>query len=150
MKAACTFVLASLLVLPACTGVEPAMIGVGVTAVQQGVTYVSGVDSYSYQPARYENVVIAAERAGSSLGLSVYARREISPTQLEIRYAFDGDDRLTVTIEHQTDLVTLVQINVKKSSRRGMATLYMRGLTYELREADGYNDEWQENLDLIG
>ena len=27
------------------------MIGVGVNAVQQGVTYVSGVDSYSFQPA---------------------------------------------------------------------------------------------------
>lgn len=126
------------------------MIGVGVTAVQQGVTYVSGVDSYSFQPAPFENVVIAAERAGTALDLRVYSRREISETQLELRFSFDDDDRLTVRIEMQTDVVTLVQLNVKKSSRRGMATLYMRGLTHELREADGYSDDWQEDMDLIG
>ena len=133
-----------------CTGIDPAMIGVGVNAVQQGVTYVSGVDSYSFQPARYEDSLSAALRAGESIGLDMYSVREVSEGHTEIRFLYDEDDRLTVQVEHQTNEVTLIQVNIKKKSRRGMGTLYMRALTDELRKAEAYVGEWQDNTDLIG
>lgn len=139
-----------ILFVSGCTGLEPGAIGVGMTAVQQGVTYVSGVDSYSFQPARFESVVAAAEAAGEELDLEVYARREISPGRIEIRFRFDEDDRLTVEIEKQTDVVTLVRTNVKKKTRQGIASLFMRALTHELREADGYEGDWQDQPDLMG
>ena len=133
-----------------CTGIEPAMIGVGVNAVQQGVTYVSGVDSYSFQPARYQDTLAAAMRAGESIGLDMYNVREIDKGHTQLRFLYDEDDRLTVDIEHQTNEVTLVQVNIKKKSRRGMGTLYMRALTYELRSAEAYIGQWQNDTDLIG
>ncbi len=133
-----------------CTGLEPAMIGAGVNAVQQGVTYVSGVDSYSFQPARYGDTLEAALKGGEAIGLQVYSQREINPLHTEIRFLFDEDDRLVVDIEHQTDEVTLVQVNIKKKSRRGMGSLYLRALTYELRTAEAYVGQWQSDTDLIG
>lgn len=136
--------------LTGCTGLEPGVIGVGMTAVQQGVTYVSGVDSYSFQPAYYDDVLVAADRAGEALGLEVYSKREISPTQTEIRFRFDKDDRLTVRIAHQTDTITLVQTNVKRKSRQGIATLFMRALTHGLRDGGGYVGDWMVEADLIG
>lgn len=126
------------------------MLGVGVNAFQQGVTYVSGVDSYSFQPARYDDTLAAALRAGDSIGLDLYSVREIDPKHSEIRFHFDEDDRLTVEVEHQTDEVTLVEVNLKRKSRRGMGTLYMRALAYELRKAEAYVGQWQDNADLIG
>jgi len=133
-----------------CTGLEPAMIGAGVNAVQQGVTYVSGVDSYSFQPAHYEDTLIAALRAGDAIGLEKYSQREIDETHTQIRFLFDRDDRIVVDIEQQTSEVTLVQVNIKKKSRRGMGALYMRALTHELREAEAYVGQWQDDADLIG
>lgn len=136
--------------LAGCTGLEPGVIGVGMTAVQQGVTYVSGVDSYSFQPAYYDDVLVAADRAGVELDFELYSKREISPTRTEIRFRFDDDDRLTVQIEHQTDTITLVRTNVKRKSRQGIATLFMRALTHELREGGGYVGDWMTEADLIG
>lgn len=139
-----------LALMTGCTGLEPGMIGVGMTAVQQGVTYVSGVDSYSFQPASFGDTLAAATQAGESLGLELYNNRAINETHTELRFRFDKDDRLVVEIEHQTDRVTLVQLNVKKKSRRGMGALYMRAITHELRKAGAYFGDWKDNMDLIG
>lgn len=136
--------------LTGCTGLEPGVIGVGMTAVQQGVTYVSGVDSYSFQPAYFDDVLLAADRAGEELDFELYSKREVSPKQTEIRFRFDNDDRLTVQISHQTDTITLVQTNVKRKSRQGVASLFMRALTHELRESGGYVGDWMSEADLIG
>lgn len=133
-----------------CTGLEPGVIGVGMTAVQQGVTYVSGVDSYSFQPAYFDDVLLAADRAGEELDLEAYSKRVVSPTLTEIRFRFDDDDRLTVQVSHQTDTITLVQTNVKRKSRQGVASLFMRALTRELRENGGYVGDWMTEADLIG
>ena len=43
-------------------------------------------------------------------------------------------------VEKQTSEVTLVQVNIKKKSRRGMGALYMRALTHELREAEASSE----------
>ncbi len=150
MNARCVVTVASLISLTGCTGLEPAMIGAGMNAVQQGVTFVSGVDSYSFQPARYKDTLAAALKAGDTIGLAVYSTREIDETHTQIRFLFDEDDRIIVDVKHETDQVTLVQVNIKKKSKRGMGTLYMRALTYELREAKAYIGQWQDDADLIG
>jgi len=150
MKASFIASVSMVALMTGCTGLEPAMIGAGVNAVQQGVTYVSGVDSYSFQPAHYEDTLIAALRAGDAIGLEKYSQREIDETHTQIRFLFDRDDRIVVDIEQQTSEVTLVQVNIKKKSRRGMGALYMRALTHELREAEAYVGQWQDDADLIG
>ena len=150
MKASFFASISLVALLTGCTGIEPAVIGAGVNAVQQGVTYVSGVDSYSFQPAHFEDTLAAALRAGDAIGLEKYSQRDINETHVQIRFLFDVDDRLVVDVEKQTSEVTLVQVNIKKKSRRGMGALYMRALTHELREAEAYVGQWQDDADLIG
>jgi hypothetical protein len=140
MKAFVLIIL-STVVLSGCTGLEPAAIGAGVNAVQTGVSYVSGRNAYSYQPALYEDVYLAALRAGDRLALELYTDRVVSLTGHEIKYNFGerGTNRIVVTITSSTDAVTKVVVNTKKNSTRGMSTLYLQMLTDELVNMGAYD-----------
>lgn len=140
MKAFVPVVL-SACVLTGCTGIEPAAIGAGFTAVQTGVTYISGSNSYSYQPAVFADVYVAAIRAGDRLALELYTDRVISKAGHEIRYNFgeNKEHRIVVTVTPSTDAVTRVVVNSKKTSTRGMSTLYLEVLTDELVSMGAYS-----------
>lgn len=124
-----------------CTGLEPAAIGAGVNAIQTGVTYVSGRNLYSYQPAVYADVHLAALRAGDRLALELYSDRKVSKTGYEVKYRFGetGANRIVVTITESTDAVTRVVVNTKKTSTRGMATLFLQIMTDELETLGAYD-----------
>jgi len=140
MKASVPLVF-SFLVLTGCTGLEPAAIGAGFNAVQTGVTYVSGENAHSYQPAVYADVYLAALRAGDRLALELYTDRAVSRAGHQIKYNFGelGTDRIVVTITRSTDAVTKVVVNTKKKSTRGMSTLYLQMLTDELANMGAYD-----------
>ena len=131
----------SVFVLTGCTGLEPAAIGAGFNAVQTGVTYVSGQNAHSYQPAVYEDVYIAAIRAGDRLALELYSDRPVSKSGNQIKFMFGefGTHRIVVTITRSTDAVTEVVVNTKKSSTRGMSTLYLQMLADELATMGAYD-----------
>lgn len=134
--------------LAGCTGIEPAAIGAGFTAVQTGAVYVFGVDAYTYQPALYQDVFLAAIYAGDRLALDLYSERKISETRHELRYNF-GDynqDRLVVTITRATDAVTKVELNVKEQADSGMSTLYMRMMAAHLVENNAYDSMLDEEM----
>ncbi len=146
-----TAILAPLL-LAGCTGIEPAALGFGYNAVQTGVTYISGVDSYSYQPAIYEDVLSACKDAGSNMDLDAYAEREISETKYQIKYTFGPRevDRMVVTVTYATAVVTKVEVNVKEKENSGMSTLYMRVLTQQLLDREAYEPEFEEAVLQFG
>jgi len=140
MKAIVSLVV-SFFYLAGCTGLEPAAIGAGFNAVQAGVTYVSGANAHSYQPAVYEDVYIAALRAGDRLALELYSDRPVSKSGNQIKFMFGefGTHRIVVTITRSTDAVTKVVVNTKKKSTRGMSTLYLQMLTDELVSMGAYD-----------
>lgn len=134
--------------LSGCTGLEPAALGAGFTAVKTGAVYVLGVDAYSYQPAVYQDVFIAAINAGDRLAMDLYSERKISETRHELRYKF-GDlaqDRMVVTVTRTTDSVTKVEINVKESADSGMSTLYMRMMAAHLTANNAYDSMLDDDM----
>lgn len=133
---------ASILALPACTGLEPALIGAAVTGAQTGVTLLEGGEMRSFELARFEDVVAAAERAADSLGLERVGENR-AEDRVWFNYRYDDDRRLRVEILRRTDRVTSIQASVRKKKHRGMAALYLRDLFHELREADAYLEDWR-------
>jgi len=131
----------ALLTLPACTGLEPAMIGAAVSGAQTGVTLLAGGEMRSFELARFDDVVAGVERAAASLALE--ERKAIRDEQrVWFDYRYNGRS-MTVEILHRTKRVTSVFVSVRKKNHRGMAALLLRDLYHELREAGAYLEDWR-------
>ncbi|MEM9167742.1 MAG: hypothetical protein AAGB48_12065 [Planctomycetota bacterium] len=139
-------VIAISLIAPAslvgCTGVEPALIGVGVTAAEAGVAIVDGTDVHAFELARYGDVVAALERAVNTLELERYSRRFIDHQHFVDRYRLGNNRSLVVEIRSVTGSVTMVRTEIKSTLHRGMAALLVRQTYHELSEAGAYLEEW--------
>jgi len=126
---------------PGCTGLEPAILGAGVSAAQTGVTLIQGKELWSVELARYEDVVLATETAAQRLGLeAVSEKRSDRRTWLYLGYKKSG--RLQVTIRRQTERATSITIGVRGRDRRALAGLLMRAVFHELKAADAYLEDW--------
>jgi len=127
--------------IPACTGIEPAVIGAGATAAETGVTLLDTGSLKTFELARFEDLVAAAERAGASLGLSLL--NEVRKDGYVWRYYRYGDrDKLVVTIRRQTPSVTTVRLKVGAKADQAMAALYLRVIYDDLRDSGAYLEEW--------
>lgn len=129
------------LALPACTGLEPAAIGVGVSAAQTGVTLLSGRTVRSYELARFEDVIAAAKRSAESLDVELRRERSTDRRVL-LEYRYGQSLGLSVDVRRQTETVTSILIRMGSKSQRGMAGLYLRDLFHELRDAGAYLEDW--------
>lgn len=128
--------------LPACTGLEPALIGAAATGAQTGVTLLAGGELRTFELARFEDVVAAAERSRASLGLDL-AKEVRSDDRVWFDFRYDDDRSLKVEILRRTDRVTSIEASVRKKKHRGMAALFLRDLYHELRDADAYLEDWR-------
>lgn len=133
--------LALFALLPACTGLEPAAIGVGVSAAQTGVTMLSGRTVRSYELARFEDVIAAAKRSAQSLDMEL-RRERTTDRRVLLDYRYSQSLGISVDVRRQTDTVTSILIRMRSKSQRGMAGLYLRDLFHELRDAGAYVEEW--------
>lgn len=138
------FILALLPLLSGCTGLEPAAIGMGASAAQTGVTLLSGRTVRSYELARFDDVVAAAKRTGDSLGME-FRRERPSERRTLLQYRYGQSQGIDVDIRRQTDTVTSILIRMRSRSQRGMATLYLRDLFHEIRDAGAYLEEWRSS-----
>lgn len=84
--------LAGALGMVSCTGLEPAAISAGASAAQTGVTFITRGKARTFELAKFEDVVIAVQRAGEKLAFR--AGEEHTPREA-------GDEPLTA--EEQRD-----------------------------------------------
>jgi hypothetical protein len=128
--------------LAGCTGVEPAAVGVGLTAAQAGVAFIDGEDRRSFELARYSDVAAAAERAERALGLSVRYRRQAGQDWQITGYDLRGREVMFVEMRAETERVTMVRTEARSPQERGIAALFTQQLQVELDRAEAYLEDW--------
>jgi hypothetical protein len=121
-----------LLTLPACTGVEPAILGAAVSGASTGATILTKGRMNAFEYARFEEVAAASETAANDLGLRELNRRDDQPDRRWYYYRYSDWQKLEVEITRQTPTVTKVETTVRSEEHRGMATLFLRHLYVEL------------------
>jgi hypothetical protein len=120
-----------------CTGLEPAVLGAAVSGAQSGVTLLADHELWSYELASFEDVSAAVDTTALRLELErANERRE------EDRYwVFFRDDRgrkVVIQVRPRTASVTSIEIDVQSPADRGMASLFLRQVFFELREMGAY------------
>ncbi len=113
---------------------SPAVSGAPVVA-----DFLGGDVSESYWAARRPNVVAAAGRAGSALGLDL-TRDAHSDERVLLVYADRTEkDVVRLRIESRTDILTYIRINADA----GLARLMSRQILEELKSADAFVVTWE-------
>lgn len=128
--------------LTSCTGIEPALLSAGFSVAQTGVSILDGQDTRSFELARFEDVLIAADRAAAVLRLNQHARRQLSPGHVLTTYQNRRGARWFVEIRAETDTVTQVRTEIRSSASRGLSALFLRQMYEELNRADAYLEHW--------
>ena len=150
-KALLCALLSPLLVFPACTGLEPAVIGAAVSGVQTGVTLFSGSRVWSYEYAHFDDVVDTTKSVTDHLELPRTNENDESEDRYWSAHRY-GDSRRLIEIEirRETDVVTSIRIDVGHRSQRGMAALILRQIFAELRASGAYPEHEAELRTLDG
>ncbi|MEM8758257.1 MAG: hypothetical protein AAGF47_10810 [Planctomycetota bacterium] len=130
-----------------CTGVEPAVLGFGVQAAEQGVAFIDGIDVHAFELARYDDVVAAVDRSAGVLGLEEYSRRHVRESHVIIRYRLQARGRVIVEVRAETPTISRIRCEVNTGLRRGISSLFFRQLIHELLEADAFIEEWAGSSD---
>ncbi|MDX2132939.1 MAG: hypothetical protein SFY69_12885 [Planctomycetota bacterium] len=120
--------------LPACTGLEPAMVGVGVTAVETGATVLGRGKVGTYEIASVDDVEAAARTAASNMALTFIRERE-SDIGTVLTFRDDRRHTITVSIERQSRTVMFVRADVGLFGPTGLAALFIRQAQKELEAA---------------
>jgi len=143
--------LSPLLILPGCTGLEPAVIGAAVSGVQTGVTLFSGSRLWSYEYAHFDDVVDATMTITDRLELPRTNENDESDDRYWSAHRYGQSRRLIeIEIRRETDVVTSIRIDVGHKSQRGMAALMLRQIFAELRARGAYPEHEVELRTLDG
>jgi hypothetical protein len=129
-------------VLAGCTGLEPALLTAGFSVAQTGVSILDGQDTRSFEFARFDDVLTAADRAAAVLKLHQHSRRQIGPQRILTTYQNRRGARWFVEIRAETDTVTQVRTEIRSSAGRGLSALFLRQMYEELNRADAYLEHW--------
>ncbi|MEO1584048.1 MAG: hypothetical protein AAFR96_05675 [Planctomycetota bacterium] len=135
------------LVLPGCTGVEPAAIGVGLSTAEAGIAFFDGVDVRSFELVRYEDAVAAADRAAEVLSIELdYVRRPGESWEIR-NYQLRGRAVLFLEIREESASVTKIRTEARTNLQRGMAALLQKQIFVELQRADAFLEDWAGTTD---
>lgn len=128
------------LVLGGC-GVETALIGVGASAAQAGVTMIDKGELRSFEMARYDDVVRACYRAGTDLALDL-KNDDRNDKVTSMFFRDETGDKITVRIERRTERVTFIKVDVGSFGKIGLGSLFMHQVWSELADSDAYLEDW--------
>lgn len=125
--------------------ISPCLLGpsatVGTSAGQAGVSRYEAGKVRSFEVARYQDVVEATRRAGNAL--SFHLEKEVSDEDQTIfEYADGKDKKITVCIEHRTDSLTYIQVDVGFFGSKGLALVMINQIIHEIARAGHYLQEW--------
>lgn len=133
---------AACLATAGCTGVEPAVLGLGWQAAESGYAFFDGVDIYAFELARYDDVILAVDRAARVLSLEEYSRRTVRDQHTVTRFRLKARGRVIVEVRAETDTITRVRCEVGGNLRRGISAIFFRQLIHELESAGAYIETW--------
>jgi len=139
--AAATLAAAALAAAPACTGLEPALIGPAVTGASQGAALFSDHEIVVFEHARFDDVVAAAELALSELGTTEINRRDDQTDRRWYFHRYGDNQKLVVEIIRETPVITRIGAEVKSKRQRGMAALFLRKMHVDLAESGSLIDD---------
>jgi len=122
----------ALLVLPACTGVEPTAVSAGTSVAQAGVTIFDRGKVRDVELVRYQDAVTAVQRAADRLSLTPTRCDETEGKRNCTAFVDDRGDHLVVVIERRTETMTLIQADVGTFGEILIGTLFIRQVQAEL------------------
>ncbi len=155
---------AVLAAIPACTGLEPAVIGAGATAAQSGATFFARGKFRSFELVRFDDALTAMRDAAGKLSLEAMedqVRRvsgrvaggsadadadstgpDVSGERARMVYRDERGQSLVVVIQKRTATVTMIQIDAGTFGEAGIASLLLSQTLDNLADMGAYVDEW--------
>jgi hypothetical protein len=118
-------------VLGACTGIEPAIVGVGATAAETGVTVFTKGKVVRFEPARYDDALTALRAAAKRLALN-FQEDELADGRARLVYTDDRTGNIVAVVESRTEHITMVQADVGPFGYAGLANLLVSETNAEL------------------
>jgi hypothetical protein len=116
-------------------------IGAAGGAIPAAFNYKGGGKGESYWLVRYDDVVTATILAGEALSLEL-KEKKVEADQTFFRFYDDKEARIDLLIEHRTDTMTSIQVDVGRSGSIAFARLMARKIIFELKKADAFVEDW--------
>ncbi|MDA0787595.1 MAG: hypothetical protein O3B37_15045 [Proteobacteria bacterium] len=132
-------VLTAMLSLAGCAAPAVSLLSPAISGVPAVADFVGSGASESYWVARYEDVVVAARKAGAIFGLTV-AQDDETPERTILRLTDRTEAGIRLRIEPRTDSLTFI----KFGGSAGMTRLMSRQIAHELAAADAFLVNWGE------
>lgn len=139
--AACAGV-GAMVLLPACTGLEPAAISAGASAAQTGASFLTQGKLSKFEPVLYEDAVAAMYAAVGKLSLRTRADEpgsgEDEGERLRLVVEDEHGESAVIVVERRTLTMTRVQVDVGTFGAVGAANLLMSKFLEDLKARDAY------------
>lgn len=132
-------ILAVTLSLAGCAAPAVSLLSPAISGVPAVADFVGSGASESYWVARYDDVIVAARKAGVTFGLTV-AQDDETPERTILRLTDRTEAGIRLRIEPRTDSLTFI----KFGGSAGMTGLMSRQIAHELERADAFLVNWGE------
>ncbi len=116
-----------------CTGVEPAAVGMGLSAVEAGSTVLGRGKVAVFEHATMAEAEGAVRRAADFVALRFLRERE-EPFARVLVYVDDRDAHVVVSIIRRTSALTLIRADVGLLGQTGLAAVLMKQVQIELEK----------------
>lgn len=117
--------------LAGCTGVEPAAVGMSLSAMEAGTTVLGRGKVAVFEHATVPEAEAAARRAADFIALRLLRERD-EPQARVLVYVDDRDAHVVVSIIRRTSVLSLIRADVGLIGPTGLAAVYIKQVQIEL------------------
>lgn len=132
--------------LPACTGLEPAVVGAGASAAESGVSFFERGKVTGFEPVHYADTVDAVRFTAERLKLRIIEDEPGEGRDADRYHRFvlrdEEGESLVVAIERRTEAITRIHADVGTFGPTPLVGLVMNRTIERLKRTGAYERVW--------